>query len=360
VALIASRLKNKSVVTVLIVVIVLAAYYFVCFRANEIMTSLIENTDKVGRAFGSWLYPVGQLGLGATGRAVPTLIFTAISLVLAALCVLILARSFVRLVTTNRGEARIRERKGDKKIRQADGTLLYREIRHYLSSSAYMLNTGLGIPIMIVVAVVALVKMSSLREVLATLTAQMPSADRLFPVLGAAVLCLVVSVNYITAPSVSLEGRNLWIVQSLPVEPFAVLKAKIRLHLLFNVPPVLILSVALAVVFGLSWIHGILMTVLSLLFLWASAEFGLILNLKKPNLNWTNEAIPVKQSMSVFIALFGGWLLAAVMAAPGFLVFQLFDTAWYMGVWILLFLGLCLLMRRWIRKRGAEIFATLG
>ena len=39
------------------------------------------------------------------------------------------------------------------------------------------------------------------------------------PVLLCVLLCGLASMNLMTAPSVSLEGKSLWLMQSLPVEP---------------------------------------------------------------------------------------------------------------------------------------------
>ncbi len=37
------------------------------------------------------------------------------------------------------------------------------------------------------------------------------------PLLICVVLCGLASMNFVTAPSVSLEGKSLWLMQSLPV-----------------------------------------------------------------------------------------------------------------------------------------------
>ena len=46
-----------------------------------------------------------------------------------------------------------------------------------------------------------------------------------------------------------------------------------------------------------------------------SACLGLTLGVARANLTWTSELMPIKQSLAVTIALFGGWLYAIVFAA---------------------------------------------
>lgn len=45
-----------------------------------------------------------------------------------------------------------------------------------------------------------------------------------------------------------------------------------------------------------------------------SACLGLTLGVARANLTWTSELMPIKQSLAVTIALFGGWLYAIVFA----------------------------------------------
>ena len=49
-------------------------------------------------------------------------------------------------------------------------------------------------------------------------------------------VCTAAAMNFITAPSVSLEGDTLWLLQSLPVTPQQVLRAKVELQLLLTLP----------------------------------------------------------------------------------------------------------------------------
>ena len=78
-----------------------------------------------------------------------------------------------------------------------------------------------------------------------------------------------------------------------------------------------------------------------------------------PLLNWTSEIVPIKQSMSVTLALFGGWIIIAACAGLYFLLRSVFSPAVFlMLVSVLLLAGFCLLLR-WLQTRGARIFSTL-
>ena len=89
------------------------------------------------------------------------------------------------------------------------------------------------------------------------------------------------------------------------------------------------------------------------------AELGLILNLKRPSFNWTNETVPIKQSMPVVVVIFGGWLLAAIVVGAYFLLRRFCSVETYMIGCIVVFALLCRLLNRWLLRRGAERLAAL-
>ena len=166
-------------------------------------------------------------------------------------------------------------------------------------------------------------------------------------------------MNDITAPSVSLEGKSLWLLQSLPVDPWKVLWAKIRLHWYITSIPSIVLLLVCKFVFGLDSLEWLVMFAVTILFIMFMAEFGLIMNLLKPNLDWTNEVIPIKQSMSVFVAMFGGWILIAVFAVAYVLLDDIISP-----VVFLLFVAAVLFVavaatEWWLRTKGRKIFAEL-
>ena len=54
---------------------------------------------------------------------------------------------------------------------------------------------------------------------------------KIISVLLCAVMGLVAAMNDMAAPSVSLEGKSLWLLQSTPVTPWQVLRAKLSMEL---------------------------------------------------------------------------------------------------------------------------------
>ena len=90
------------------------------------------------------------------------------------------------------------------------------------------------------------------------------------------------------------------------------------------------------------------------------ALFGLFLGLKMPNLSWTNEITPIKQSACVTLALLGGFAYI-VLLAVGCLALGgwTLGFAAYAGICTAATLVLSALLYCWLRRRGCAVFAAL-
>ena len=360
VALVSGKLKNKSFITVLFSLLFIVVYYFVYFRLTKFFTEILTFAEATAAALRRWAYPVYAFGRAGEGNVLGFLAFTVLALALFALCWLLMSRSFTRITTAGGSEKKAEYKETAAKAATVPAALLKRELLHFKSSPTYMLNCGLGVVLLPAAAVVLLIKAATLREALTEMTALLPRAPEFIPVIAAGAVGLISSLNCMTAPSVSLEGRSIWIVQSLPVEPWTVLQAKEKLHTLICCIPALVAAAAVCIALRLEFSVSVYIVVLSLLFVLISADFGLMMNLLKPNLTWTSEVVPVKQGISVLLVLFGGWFLAAAMVGVFFLVHKFISTETYLIVCIVVSALAVRLMRAWLRKRGSEIFANLA
>ena len=198
------------------------------------------------------------------------------------------------------------------------------------------------------------------RELLELVSQSFPERSGAMPVLLAFVLCLLSAMNDTTAPSVSLEGKQLWLAQSLPVSPWQVLRAKLRLQLLITVPPMLLCLVCLLAVYPGSPLELLFIAVTALSYALLMALLGLFLGLKMPNLSWTNEVVPIKQSACVALSLFGGWAVAMIPGALYLLTgIGSLDPLLYLSVVTALLLILSAVLSLWVKKTGSCIFASL-
>lgn len=355
VAKISLKLKRKSFITVIVSLVFFGLYYFVCFRSQAMITDLLLNAEDVGNRI-KGIYPLYLFGRVGCGDGVAMLIVSAVVIALLALVWYLIARSFLHIATASGNTAKTVYHEKAVKPVSADAALLRKELGRFAASPLYMLNCGLGTVFLVVLAVLALIKG---REVFLMMNALFAGGEGFVTVLAALCLCLLAGSNDISTPSVSLEGKSLWIAQSLPIDPWQALRAKLRMHLLITELPLVACAVCVAAVSGAALPEIVMMLVTPMVYVVLSAAFGLFMGLKRPNLNWTSEVAPIKQGLAVFLSMFGGWLVAvalgflyyALMARVGAVAFLLAVTA--------LFAVLALVLVRWLKTSGAKIYQHL-
>ena len=159
-------------------------------------------------------------------------------------------RFFVRLnsfLTARTGKKRFVL--GAQKQRSARAALLAREWRHFLSINSYVLNSAFG-PILSLVAVIALAVLVPKETI--DMFLQVEGLDGLALSALPFALSWLIAIGPTTACSVSLEGKNLWIVKTLPIPAREWLLPKLRLNLQLFTPFAILDSLAVAWIFRAS------------------------------------------------------------------------------------------------------------
>ncbi|MBQ4529119.1 MAG: hypothetical protein IJA36_00695 [Lachnospiraceae bacterium] len=187
--------------------------------------------------------------------------------------------------------------------------LYKRELKRYVSSSIYVTNTIIG-PIMAVIYSITVLSMGvdKIQQGLG-----LPiNFKGLVPFVLAMIFCIMTT----TCTSISMEGKEWWIVKSLPIKTKELLDSKLLFNLSLILPFFLVSEVLLTIALKpdfveLVWLIGI--PVVMILF---SCVFGITINLKMPVFEWENEVVIVKQSASSAIGGLGGGVIVLICTVP--------------------------------------------
>lgn len=359
IALVSRFFRNKSLVTVVLSLVFIAGYFVFYSRMNRIINTVIANLDKIEAAMHGWGWPLMQIGRAANGEILPLALIILLAAGLFALMYFVLSKTLFSVLTSTGKVKKAVYREKRARLGSVGSALLKREFAHFLSCPTLILNTGLGALMVVAGAIAAVIKAPAIRDFLAGFgfTGILSYAVRLLPML---LVSLVVSMDCFTSSSVSLEGKRIWLIQTMPVPAAKVLRVKELTHFLINGVPAVIASVALCFVVRCSVAETVLSAVGSLVFIWMTAAFGLMMNLIKPNLEWTNESVPIKQGLPVlFSMLFGaGSVFVSAIASMG--------LASLVGTWPAMLLlsavwaAEAAVFDLWIRKKGSLKFSFLN
>ncbi len=354
VAKISVKLKNKSFVTVLISLAFIGLYYFCYFKAMNIIRDLIANIAVYGPAIREKAYGVYLFGSVGEGNLLAIAVCTAVVALLFGLMWRLLGHTFLSLATATGSTEKIRYVARREKQRSAASALLRKEFGRLRSNANYILNCALGTLLLPIIGVAFLVKGPFLAEMLHDVFGSDAAT-----VLVCTALCMACSMNDTVASSVSLEGKNIWIPRSLPVEPWQVLRAKLRVQLLLTMPLLLFASLCAAIAMRPSALELLALILLPQALVLFMALLELTLDLKRANLGWTNELAPIKQSFQVAVAIFGTWVYCIALAGIYLGLTPPIGAAAY----LLLFTAVTALgalgFYLWLRRRGGKVFMEL-
>ncbi len=357
VAKVSAKLKNKTFITIAVSLAFFFTYYFFVSKFGDVISSFIANAEQIGESVRGAAYPLYVFGNAGAGDPLSCLAVTAVTAGLLILVLFLMVRSFVGITTASSSSAATKLRvEVTVKRRGMRAALFAKELQRFWSSANYVLNCGMALIMSPIVA--ALLCMRG-EELVGVLAVAMPHINGLAVVILAGTICAVAAMNDMVVPSVSLEGKSLWILQSMPIPAVDVITAKMCVQVLLTSIPVLILSLVGAVVCRLEIAEAVMLVLLPQIFVVFSALVGMVLGLKMPNLNWSSEIVVIKQSLGVMLALLLGVLYASLLIGGYFLFGVYIGSVSYTAVAAGLTLAASGTVYAWIRHRGVQIFRSL-
>lgn len=350
------RMKNKNIVSLVFSLALMGIYFYFCFNAENAVTALVADIAGLVDKFSGVLTPLCWLGRASSdGNAGLLILFVLSCIVPFAIMYYILSKSFIGIATQKRGDASVKLHKPAKdRVRGAFMAIVNKEIRRFESSSTYMLNAGLGLVMMIAATVLLVVKRESAVMLLAAF-----GEENMVLAIGTALLAIG-SIVIISAPSISLEGKELWILQSLPICGSTVLRAKAFAHIAIAAPVAAVCAAAAGVILNFSLVQTVCLVLLALDFTAFTAYFGVLINLRFHRFDWISEATVIKSSVPIVIAMFGSMVLAILPAGVyALFVYDKLSSTAYLFICAAAFAAAAAAMDAYIQKHGGERYAAL-
>lgn len=353
-----SRLRNKAVVSLLYMVVFMAVYWYFYANVNSFLAGLVAQGAQIADAMKSYVWPLYALGMACGGSLLHALLITILGVGIAAFTLWRLSATFIRSVNAAGAKAGTKIKSGKVSVKQRTPvrSVAHKEQRKFFTSPAYLMNFGFGLVLIPVLPIAAAIFRGKLMQMI-SLMGFRPEWIAL-GVFGVMAFCIATSCA--TAPSISLEGKSLWVLRTMPISGKTVLLGKLFMVCRLQMPLVAISTLALCLIVGC----GIGLTVLTvcacILFCWFVGTFGLVMNLLAPRFDWQSENQPCKQSLSVFVTLFGAYFIVAVIVGVFFAVASLhIPGAAAFAVTAAFLLVLSALMHLLLVRWGAKKFESL-
>lgn len=304
---ISSKVKFKNLVIVVGSLGATLLIFLVSLKANDIIAMVLENGDSLKAAIGK-IYPLALYFTDALsgGSFIGLLKFVAASLIPFIIFLVVFAKAY-KTINAKLGEnfKSANYKLTSLKTKSKEMALTRKELKRYFGSPIYVLNTSVGI-LLVTIGSFCIVFFG---QAIVTQFIQIPGAEEMIPLIMLGALIFGVNISCTTNSSISLEGKNLWILKSSPLDEMDIFKGKIAVNLIILLPMILVNSILLLIGLKLDFVTFIWMIIIPTLYAFIIAISGLLINLKFPKLDWVTEVSVVKQGASVMISMLFGLLI---------------------------------------------------
>lgn len=195
-------------------------------------------------------------------------------------------------------------------------TMVIKELKKYFSIPIYALNTGLGPVILLILGVASFFFKADIEAFLV----QMMEIDMSLEPLLLILFGFSIVMTYTPAVSLSLEGKNFWILKSLPIEPRLIMLSKVIFNLILIVPIAILSLLMLGLNLNLDPLSILVMMYVVVGLSLLSSLIGSYINLFMPKFDFQNEVEVIKQSIASILGVFGGF---ALIVSFGFIYYYL-------------------------------------
>ncbi len=299
VAFLSAKVSRGALGQNIVMALYMVAVFWFVFHLNGMIEGLAANAAGVKQSL-SWAAPLLWMGDGIMGDWGFLLAFAVCCIVPFVLVVFGLGRVYRQAVTAFAARsARNDYRLSAQSASGQNKALLAKEAKRFFGTPMYMWNSGTGLIMLVAAGVAALVMKDDLREFIAMMGGDFPAALAVAVVMG-----FSLSMCAIAAPSISLEGKYLWILREAPVGEGTLIWIKAGFQLLLSVPCTIIAGVCLASALQISLWEGTVLLAAALLFNVAHAAFGMLVGLAFPKLDAVNETVIIKQSLATTLGIF--------------------------------------------------------
>lgn len=313
-----SKFKYKNAAQIIISMGVLVGVLALSFNMDGILEYIIKNSSNINELVTKIYYPAGIYAkLVNDFNIVDLLIFVMVHVGVFAISIVILSKFYfkinTRLKSVSSTSKRVNIDSLTIKSKSVTRSLVKKEMSTFFKTPVFIINAGFSLVLFLIAVIVIALKHDTIMPLLIAQLSVLDLKEEIImnniPII---ILILISFASYMTSITnsiISLEGRNITILKSLPIKTKTILMGKILACLKITTPVLFLGDIILFIVLKISVINSLLLLILSILIPLVSHFIGLIVNLKYPNLNWENSAEVVKQSTSSFISVMLGMAL---------------------------------------------------
>ncbi|HNZ50440.1 MAG TPA: hypothetical protein PKG91_02910 [Bacilli bacterium] len=310
------KIKYKNLTSILFSLLILFLIMYASFQSSSIEEDPSAFALFMKNALVKIYYP-GQIAfLGMLGSWQDYLLFTLISVVPFVGFVWLLSKNYMG--ANSRGNSSYINKNYEMKMMQSSDqkkAMIKKELKRYFGSFVYVLNTIMG-PMMSTFLILFIFFGED--SLSATIPAGTITPD-IISMIIVGIAIFTMGMTSTTASSISIEGKQFWILKSLPLSPQQIFNGKLFVNYLISFPFVIINGIIALVAFRFSLWSALFMFLIPGLVVVIMSYAGLYFNLLLPRFDYDSDVKAVKQGMSVLMTMLTGFVTVTIVIVAGVL-----------------------------------------
>jgi len=336
--LLTHKLKQNKIINIILLFVIFIGIFVITFSFNEVDQNPLTGQIDLFKGISESYFPFSWFINAVSNLNVLELTYLLISHI--AILFLFIHLTSHLIVKLNQKGLRSNLKKNGKDIKyQAKSTysaLIKKEFKKFFNVPLYAVNSGLGPVLLLVLSIASLIFRSDIEEYLELIIGSGLNIELLLLIF----IGFCIAMTYTPAISLSLEGKNLWIIKSLPIKAKDIMLSKIFFNILLVLPIAIVSILVLGLSLSLSLVSQVLLILLAISFSFLISFMDSIINLYLPKFDFVNEVEVIKQSIGALLAVF---LAFGLMILNG-LLYYLFKDDFSINMMMVLMLGLNILL----------------
>ncbi len=270
------------------------------FRNNKVQAALETASQVTGSAASVYLPARWFADAVTKGSVSSALLLAGVSVLLFGVVFTLVGRSYRSINSALKSHATARKFKmSAQRQHGVVRAIAFKEFKRMTGSTAYLVNAGIGV---ILAALVGLITLVVGPDRIIRLVVHDAPVDvvMLHPAIPY-IVYFFIGMIATTACSPSLEGKNYWILQSLPIEKKTVYQGKMLFNMALTVPFMVFSTLCLCIAGKVPALDTALYLLLGLTLCAFSTAWGCVCGIRHMKLDWENEVEVIKQGAAVAI-----------------------------------------------------------
>ena len=314
-----TKSKNKNLAQIILSFVLVFIIMYVSFNLEGFLNDIVSSATSINDIISRIYLPIGlYINLIQNFDVINLIGLIVLNLIPFALFIYVFSYGYDRVINESK-EVFTKKKTKFKELSIKSSSrfksLLNKELKKYFSSPMYLFNTIFGIVLLLIITVGMCINLDDTLNLIVNGNGADISLDKVLsylPQIYLIILLFMASTAQITASSISLEGKKIELLKTLPLSPMQIFNAKIMMSNVVVIPLLLISSIIFIVRFELYNVMSLYIIGFAIVYPTLMAIIGLLINLRYPKLEFTSETEVVKQSASSVLSVLVGMIIPTI------------------------------------------------